>query len=255
IRMTGMIPKGMDISPLLEAARAQLHEEADYTREAEQLAAFGTRLAGDPRFLVPGVHADLSSRTVLAMDFVESTPLEETDRGQAVTEALIWLFLTELFDWHAMQTDPNFANYRWQADTGRIVLLDFGAARSFDPAAMAPYRDLLRAGFAEDDRAVIAALRDLGFLGESTPERAERVILDLFRTAFSPVTALSHDFATCKMVEQLRAAGMDLVDDRGTFPLPPADALFIQRKIGGMYLLAKRLGATVDLGAIVTPFR
>ena len=61
---------------------------------------------------------------------------------------LIVLVARELFEFGLMQTDPNFANYRYNACTRQIVLLDFGATRAF-PAAMAEnYRRLLHAGFA-----------------------------------------------------------------------------------------------------------
>jgi predicted unusual protein kinase regulating ubiquinone biosynthesis (AarF/ABC1/UbiB family) len=68
------------------------------------------------------------------MSFVEGQPVEtleqapQPDRDAAMT-ALIELVLRELFAFGVMQTDPNFANYRWQPESKRLVLLDFGAAR------------------------------------------------------------------------------------------------------------------------------
>ena len=48
----------------------------------------------------------------------------------AAMRALIALVLRELFEFGVMQTDPNFANYRYQPTTGKLVLLDFGATRA-----------------------------------------------------------------------------------------------------------------------------
>jgi len=45
-----------------------------------------------------------------------------------------------------MQTDPNFANYRYQTDTGRLVLLDVGARSQVKSETVAAYRAMLRAG-------------------------------------------------------------------------------------------------------------
>jgi hypothetical protein len=35
---------------------------------------------------------------------------------------------------------------------------------------------------------------------------------------------------------------------------PPADALFLHRKIGGLYLLAARLKAKVNIRALIAPY-
>jgi hypothetical protein len=37
--------------------------------------------------------------------------------------------------------------------------------------------------------------------------------------------------------------------------VPPAETLFLHRKIGGMYLLATKLRARVNLRALVEPYR
>ena len=36
-----------------------------------------------------------------------------------------------LFEFRLVQTDPNFANYRYDKASGRTVLLDFGATRAY----------------------------------------------------------------------------------------------------------------------------
>jgi hypothetical protein len=45
-----------------------------------------------------------------------------------------------------------------------------------------------------------------------------------------------------------------LIGQREHFTAPPPDILFIQRKIAGMYLLAARLKARVDVAALVRPY-
>ena len=67
---------------------------------------------------------DLYSGRVLAMDFVPGQSIETLQDAPAETRnaamgALMGLVLRELFEFGFMQTDPNFANYRWQAETGR----------------------------------------------------------------------------------------------------------------------------------------
>ena len=48
--------------------------------------------------------------------------------------------MREVFEWGLVQTDPNFANYMYQPESGRIVLLDFGSTIRFRAAFMENYR-------------------------------------------------------------------------------------------------------------------
>ncbi|MAK80751.1 AarF/ABC1/UbiB kinase family protein, partial [Phenylobacterium sp.] len=155
LRMSGLLPGGLDIGPLLAHAKRQLHEEADYRREADQIRRYRALLADDPAFLVPEPLEELSRERVLVMDYIPGDPIETLQATpQAVRDgamgALIGLALRELFAFGYMQTDPNFANYRWQAKTQKIVLLDFGAAMAVSDHTTAAYRRVAQAGLSED---------------------------------------------------------------------------------------------------------
>ena len=136
LKLSGLVPEGIDLSPLLSDAKAQLKDEADYLKEASFLESFNEVLADDDRFVVPEVLPELTHRNVLAMTYVGGQPIEtlaqqpQEERDRVMT-ALIELMLTELFELKMVQTDPNFANYQYRSATGEIVLLDFGATRHF----------------------------------------------------------------------------------------------------------------------------
>jgi len=49
--------------------------------------------------------------------------------------------------------------------------------------------------------------------------------------------------------------GLAIGTDRDLMHVPPAETLFLHRKIGGMYLLATRLRARVGLRALVERWR
>ncbi len=172
LRVSTLIPPAIDLKPLLAEAKTQLAEEADYIREADRMRRFAERLAGNPRYVVPRPELSLTTPLVLAMDYIPGQPIEtlvEADqetRDGAMT-ALIDLVLHELFDFGMMQTDPNFANYRWQPDTRRLVLLDFGAARDVPPETVASYRRLIEAGLAHDRDRIREIAVETGFLGEA----------------------------------------------------------------------------------------
>ena len=257
LRMSGMLPRELDIAPLLAEAKRQLAEEADYRREGEQMRLFGALLADDPAFAVPELDAEFSTDSVLAMSFIAGEPIESLVAApQAVRDStmqtLISLVLRELFEFGVMQTDPNFANYRYQPETGRLVLLDFGAARRIGPATIAAYRELMQAGLDEDRAAVRAAAINAGFLSAAATDRhgapIDRMIDIILEELHRPGP---FDFGDRRFVGGLKDEGMAVAADKAAWHIPPPDILFVQRKISGTALLAARLGAKVDVRAMV----
>lgn len=257
IKMTGLLPKGFALDPYLEEARKQLHHETDYTAEARALKMFGTLLQNDARFVVPQGHADWSGPQILAMDYVHSTAIEDVesadqDTRDRVATDLFALMLREVFDFGLMQTDPNFANYRYRAETGQIVLLDFGATRALGAEVGDVYRDLMRAGLARDRAGLIAAAHDIGFLsGDIAPRHSDRIV-DMMESVFGALQSdARYDFTDTALSRHLQGEGMALAQD-GFIPPPlPMDALFLQRKFAGMFLLAARLRARVDVVGLI----
>ncbi|MCJ8190901.1 ABC1 kinase family protein [Sphingomicrobium aestuariivivum] len=257
LRVSGLLPKELDIAPLLEAAKTQLAEEADYEREGQQLAAYKARLEGDDRYVVPGLVPELTTPDILAMDFVEGVAIEELltepqEVRDRVMGELIELVLRELFDFGVMQTDPNFANYRYQPETGRLVLLDFGAARAVDPDIAAAYRDILAAVRREDRDGVREAAVAAGFMSAVAADKHRALVdgmIDVIVTEFARPGPF--DFGDRGFVAGLREQGMRIAEDRSAWHLPPAETLFVQRKISGTALLAANLKARVEIRSLV----
>ena len=261
LRVSGLLPRELDLKPLLGEAKRQLHEEADYLREGAQMARFGELLADDPRFVVPVLEPEFTTPRVLAMSFVEGRPIDvledaDQDTRDTAMSSLIALVLRELFEWRLMQTDPNFANYRWQPETGRLVLLDFGAAREVAAATSDGYRALLTAGLAGDRDAVRVTAVASGFLGAAAVERHRSLIDRMLDVVLGELNRPGpFDFGDRAFVGVLREDATEIAADRATWHLPPADTLFTQRKISGTALLAARLKARVDVRAMVEGYR
>ena len=265
LRVSGLLPRELDVAPLLTEAKRQLHEEADYARELAMLERYRGLIGDDPAYLVPAAEPAFSTGRVLAMAFAAGAPIDTlVDQPQevrdAAAEALVRLVLRELFDWGVMQTDPNFANYRWQAAEegrpARLVLLDFGAARHVLPATRTGYHRLLMAGLDGDRDRVRDAAVDAGFLGQAAAERHRATVdrmIDVILTAVHRPGPL--DFADRAFLQVVREDAKAMAEDRATWHLPPIDTLFVQRKVSGTALLCARLGARIDVMSLVAAYR
>ena len=259
LRLSGLLPKTLDIAPLMLGAKRQLREEADYEAEGAHLQRFAELLANAPEFVVPTLHADLTTKNVLAMSFVSGVPVESmADAPQAerdrLLSLLVGLMFRELFEFGWMQTDPNFANYRYDSQSQQLILLDFGATRSFTPAFGQAYQQLMRATMAGDRDAMARAGRAIGYFDENTQAKHQMAVLDLFEIALEPLMFEgAFDFGTTDTAPRLREAGLALGLDRDFWHIPPIDTLFLHRKLGGLFLLAARLKARVNVRQLALP--
>lgn len=260
LRLPGLLPRGMDLSPLMAEAKRQLHAEADYLAEAQHLARFGALLAGSDIFALPDLQSDLCTPQVLAMTYLDSVPLDSlVEAPQAlrdrVAAALIDLVLRELFVFGAMQTDPNLANYRFDPKTGRIVLLDFGAVQPISPAVAADFRALARVALAGGADQTRDAMRRIGYFGSATAPHHQDLIQAMFDTAMAPLRQdAPFDFGSSDLLDRLRDMGLAIGTDRELAHVPPAATLFLHRKIGGMYLMAAKLRARVALRPMIEAY-
>ncbi len=257
LRVSGLLPRELDIVPLLAEAKLQLLEETDYLREGAQMEAYRRLLADRPEFVVPSLDLEFTTASTLAMTYVAGNQIESletagSDERDRVTALIFDLVLDELLRFGLMQTDPNFANYRYQHDTGRIVLLDFGATRAVLPETAQAYRRLLSAGLSGDREAVRTAALEAGFIGPALVTRHRTQLDRMIDVVLAEAErAGPFDFADRRFLGEIREQVATLGMDRAAWHIPPADTLFVQRKISGTALLAARLGAHVDIRAKV----
>ena len=256
LRVAGFAPPELEMGKLLDAAKKQLHEEADYSREGAQMKLYADALADTPGFVVPRLHEGLTRGSILAMSFEEGVAIEKleeepAERRDEIFGNLLRLVSSELFDFGVMQTDPNFANFRYRPSTGEIILLDFGACRAVDPAVSNGYRDMLKAGLEGDRDEVREATIRAGFMmpivAEKHPERVNTmidIVIDQMRED------KPFNFADRGFVHLLREEGFAIAQDKDTWAFPPIETLFVQRKVSGMALLGTRLKAQVNVRRI-----
>jgi predicted unusual protein kinase regulating ubiquinone biosynthesis (AarF/ABC1/UbiB family) len=257
LNISRLLPKDVDLQPLLQEAKHQLYQEADYQCEAKHIRRFAVLLQDAPEFIVPGIDAELTCENILAMDFVEGQPIETLhtatqETRNCIAGLLLRLLFRELFEFGIMQTDPNFANYIYNSKTAQIGLLDFGATRHYSSTVIDAYRGLLLAALRGDDADMAENARAIGYFKEDIHARQRAAVMELFFLATEPARTRGHfDFGASDLAVRIRDAGMALSLDQGYWHTPPADAIFLHRKLGGLYLLAARLRAKIDVRSIL----
>ena len=254
LKVSRLIPANVKLDTLLAEAKVQLHNEADYHFEAEQVALYQQQLGNNPHFIVPKVYPKLSNNSILCMQFVEGVAIESlTESSQAVRDQIATLLMElcfkELFEFKLLQSDPNFANFQYQADTQKIVLFDFGATRTISDTLSQGYLQLMQGAIVDDKQQMTQAAQQIGFFQDAIDPQQKQLIIDIF------YQACEYDFAQSSVAKRITQAGKAMSTQQDEWHTPPTDAIFIHRKLAGMYLLAAKLKAKVNVAKLFSVYQ
>ncbi|MEO8182341.1 MAG: AarF/ABC1/UbiB kinase family protein [Deltaproteobacteria bacterium] len=246
---------GSDINEFVAEAEARFLEECDYAQEQKRQRRFAALYVGHPVLTIPAVHAEWCSGRVLTTSwhtgvgldaFVQRATQQERDgAGRALYE----FYLGSLYRHGLFNADPHPGNLVFEAH-GRLVVLDHGCVREFDPVTVTALADLSGAVRAGDDARLRAALEQLGVRKPDGP--GFDVTRRLLRAFFEPVLKPG--------VRSIEAAvSLDLRDvarsKKSMLQLQlPGKLLFLFRIRFGLYAVLARLGAKLDWQSLEAEF-
>jgi hypothetical protein len=190
------------------------------------------------------------------MEYIKAEPIERithlpANEQSCVAQHLIDLFFKEMFEFKLIQTDPNFANFHYESETQKIVLFDFGATREISTDLSQAYLALFKAGSENSREGVLMAASKIGYFKDDIVDNYKNNVIDLFLMACEPLRVEGEfDFKNSALALNIKNAGLELSGQAQQWHTPPVDALFIHRKLAGLYLIAARLGAKVDVNAL-----
>src|SRR5690606_19063993 len=104
--------KNMNMEHVFAELTWILRQEVDYLQEAENLKIYKEAFANDPRYRVPDVFDEFSTRNVLVMSFEEGIKLNDwlkqevsAEERHQFSENMFGLIMKELFEVGIVQTD------------------------------------------------------------------------------------------------------------------------------------------------------
>jgi predicted unusual protein kinase regulating ubiquinone biosynthesis (AarF/ABC1/UbiB family) len=168
--------RAIDTAGISEEISARLREELDYALEAAHMRLYAAIFAGSDTIRIPDVVQDLSTKRLLAMTWLDGTPVLahkeaslETRNTIALAMFKAWWFPFSHFG--VIHGDPHLGNYTVRAGSDGapvgLNLLDYGCIRTFPPKFVGGVVDLYR-GLLENDRPrVVHAYETWGFEGLS----------------------------------------------------------------------------------------
>jgi predicted unusual protein kinase regulating ubiquinone biosynthesis (AarF/ABC1/UbiB family) len=236
---------------LFDEIRERLHEELDYTLEADHVRLFRRLHAHQPWLVIPEVVGERSAKRVLTMTYTPGDPLEalSTDRYPLITRDLIGARLIELvgtqvFVTKTLHADPNPGNYAFRTD-GSIVLYDYGCIKRIPQNTVSHYQTLVRALYAEDYKTLDNMMLALGARIPNSPEVPPEFYAQWRDILLRPfVEVEEYDYSASTIHEEAQRHAMSALAYMNSFQ-PSAELVFIDRVIVGLHNILRRFGPTV----------
>jgi predicted unusual protein kinase regulating ubiquinone biosynthesis (AarF/ABC1/UbiB family) len=246
---------------LFDELRERIHEELDYTHEADNVRLFREMHKRDAFLVLPRVIGERSSKRVLTLSYEPGDHIDELDEARypqdvrnRLGENIFHMIASEIAYHRAIHADPNPANFAFRPD-GTIVMYDFGCVKRIPEAIVHNYFATIRASLASDWEGVDRGLTALGARDPSGPAIDPHTFYPPWRDVIlGPF--MSHapfDYGESKIHEGV----MRLVPQSLTKILsfkPPRDVVFIDRAVAGHYGNLRKLRARFSPGALVEPY-
>ena len=159
--------RSIDTSNIHGEIADRLREELDYDLERRHMALYGAMLKSVPQVHVATPLAELSTRRLLTMTWLDGRPLlafkeAEIEVRNAIAANLFHAWYVPFYRYGVIHADPHLGNYSVRADRS-INLLDFGCIRIFRPKFVGGVIDLYRALVEGDRDLAVHAYETWGF--------------------------------------------------------------------------------------------
>ncbi|NJD32001.1 MAG: AarF/ABC1/UbiB kinase family protein [Gammaproteobacteria bacterium] len=261
LRRLEFLPVTLDVEAIASEAKRQLHLETDYEGEARNLERYAKLVSVMPEVFVPRVDRNLTTRRILAMDWIEGDPVENLASEavpqatrNAVARTLQELMFREMFEFRFMQTDPNLANYLYVPATQQLALLDLGAVCEYPADFVERYRGICRSMLADDAEGIRRAAFEIGYASPGDPEAMVRGAIEIIRLVCEPLVHRGpYDFAGSGLIGRARDLGLSVAFSGG-LRSPPPETIFLHRKLVGTFLICSKLRARVNVHALIERF-
>lgn len=237
-----------------------LEGEVDYLAEAHALRDFKACFAsmpfeGSELIKIPEPYMEFCGPDLLIMEYIDGTPFHEgiaqlaLQERQTLMKVFIEAFVYMFHDLNLLHSDPHPGNFMLDSE-GKLVILDFGCVRPFEPKVADGVLAVLIAHWSGSAKAQAQALFDLGFGVKSRDQLpSDEAIATHHQLILAPMSQHEEfNFSRWSVHEELRSF---LSEHLNFIHLsPPPSLIMYLRVIAGIKGVLTQIDAGVNIREI-----
>jgi len=255
--VAGLLPNVGNLDAVFDEARTMLRQEVDYRRELELTVQYRERIGQDGRFVVPRAIPELSTEGLLVTTFEQSSSVDSPEvaalsleRRNRLATAFFELYLTELFHFHAVQTDAHFGNFGVRIDPTGVrdqwVLYDFGAVRELPTDFVESYRKLATGALNYDRPLLTQAMQELQLTVADDNEKYVNALASIAELGMESVRGPGvYCWGISDLPMRVSIKARELLF-QGQVRVPRPELLSLDRKTSGVFVVLAKLGAEIE---------
>jgi predicted unusual protein kinase regulating ubiquinone biosynthesis (AarF/ABC1/UbiB family) len=256
LKLFNFVPSQVDLKSIFKEIKDMLLLETDYLKEASNTETFKELLKGDEAFIVPSVLKEFSNEKILTTEYLKGRSLHDLDKLDLSQEErnklgrdFMRLFLLEVFVFEKVQTDAHFGNYLVM--TGEKPcwgLIDFGATKEIPKSFLKEYQKLILALRNNSEKDFIDTIYSMGYLSKDKDSDLS-LFWEYAQLIGSPFIDDDYCWGKTNLSDQVMEY-IPKIMKSVSVGSPPADTLFLDKKLGGVFFVLQKLEAKFNLNEL-----
>ena len=261
MKSLNLLPKDIDFTEIFQEIKEMLHQETNYQTEAESTEIFKALVGESSAYQVPGVIKQFSNDTIISTSFIDGEnvdsdkvkSLPQEDRNRLGRDLMRLLFL-ELYQWGIIQTDAHMGNYLVMVNENPPCwgLIDFGACKRPPEDFLKSYQELLKSCAILDRDLYFKKVDEMGYLSK-TKESNRALMWEYAKLIATPFEGGDYDWGASTIPDEMLKF-IPKLTTQISVGNPPRHALFVDKKIGGVFYMLKELKAVFNPREVINEF-
>ena len=188
-----------DMKHAMVDIKTKMHEELDYSLESDNQIKISNLYKHNNSIQIPKIIPELSTKTVLCMEFVQGRCLQEfienanQDQKNKFGMCAVKFIFENIYKHDILYSDVHYGNFLAKEDS-TLCVLDFGCIHDLKPTLTNNLRNLHTSIRHNDQTQFYTILHDMGIINHDISPKSKQYIYDYFKIQYTPWTSEEFEF-------------------------------------------------------------